>query len=270
MATYAIGDVQGCFQPLQALLKKIHFKPEQDQLWFVGDLVNRGPDSLETLRFIKSLPNSKIVLGNHDIHLLALAYGHPYPHHTLAEILKAPDLAEIIAWLRRLPFLYHDTQLNYVMTHAGIYPLWSIEQAKKYAAEITAVFQQADFPKILLELYGNEPAQWSEDLTGIPRWRFIINAFTRMRFCNKEGKLELQSSEAAHAAPAGYLPWFQLPRKYSEETPIIFGHWAALQGKTEVKNIFALDTGCVWGNCLTAMRLEDQQRFSVPCVSRFT
>lgn len=270
MATYAIGDVQGCFKPLQALLKKIHFSSQHDQLWFVGDLINRGPDSLAVLRFVKALPNVKVVLGNHDIHLLALACGYSSSHHTLGDVLKAPDLAEIISWVRKLPFLHYDSTLQYVMTHAGIYPLWNLEEAKQYAEEISTLFKSEKFSEILLELYDYGSTQWSENLTSIARWRFIINAFTRMRFCSPEGELELRSTDHAMKNPPGFLPWFQLPRRVPEKLKIIFGHWAALEGVTRQKNIFALDTGCVWGRCLTALRLEDQERFSVNCTDLFS
>lgn len=265
MATYAIGDVQGCFDELQALLKKIKFNPQIDQLWFVGDLVNRGPKSLEVLRFIKNLPHAHIVLGNHDLHLMALAYGDSYSHHTLNDILTAPDRDELIQWLRQLPLLHHDTQLNYVMVHAGIYPLWDLSQAKTYAKEFENALRSEKLPQLLKNIYGDQPDQWHENLSGWDRLRFIANTFTRMRFCTLEGKLDLHSVGGIGSQPKDYLPWFKVPNRRTQNDNIIFGHWAALQNETDESRVFALDTGCVWGNCLTAMRLEDRKRFSVNC-----
>lgn len=263
MATYAIGDVQGCYDELQALLEKINFDVAKDQLWFVGDLVNRGPKSLEVLRFIKKLANAKVVLGNHDLHLLALASGFSYSNHTLHPVLTAPDCDEIIAWLKQLPLLYHDEKLNYVMVHAGIYPFWDLAQAKKYARELENALLQEPLPELLKNLYGDLPEKWHDDLIGYERLRFICNVFTRMRFSTPDGKLEFKSVAKVGSQPAGYLPWFQIPKRQTQNINIIFGHWAALEGKTNAPNLFALDTGCVWGRALTAMRLEDRKYFSV-------
>lgn len=265
MATYAIGDVQGCFDELQALLTKINFNPTQDTLWFVGDLVNRGPQSLATLRFIKNLPHCKVVLGNHDLHLLAMAYGRSYHSHTLDEILQAADRDELIHWLRQQPLLHYDAKLNYVMVHAGIPPQWDLLLAKQCALELQTALQSAQVSDLLKHMYGDEPVQWRDDLQGWERLRFITNAFTRMRFCTRDGKLDFHYNGKIGKQPHELIPWYQIPERRNKDLNIIFGHWAALQGKVDEPNVFALDTGCVWGNSLTAMRLEDQKIFNTPC-----
>lgn len=263
MTTYAIGDVQGCYDELQALLALIRFDPSQDQLWFAGDLVNRGHQSLQVLRFIRSLNNAVVVLGNHDIHLLALANGHAYKDHTLYDVLAAPDRQELVDWLRQQPLLHYDASLGFLMTHAGLLPQWGVAQAQGYAQEVAAILRSDQYAQSLEYLYGNYPDQWRPDLTGWDRLRFIVNAFTRMRFCGADGKLDFNHTGKVGSQPAGYLPWFQLPNPALHNTAIVFGHWAALAGDTAVPEIFALDTGCAWGGALTAMRLEDRQRFSV-------
>jgi len=268
MPTYAIGDVQGCYDELQNLLSTINFDPDKDTLWFAGDLVNRGPRSLDTLRFIKQLPHVKIVLGNHDLHLLALHHGYSHDDHDLDDILDAPDRDSLIGWLSTQPLLYVSKEHNAALTHAGIYPLWSLEDAQRYAREVETLLQ-GDTQKALIDnMYGNTPAVWSEDLTGWDRARFIINVFTRMRFCSAEGELELSTKGKPSEAPLGYAPWYTLPHKLPQDTRVLFGHWAALEGevdtKTGVENRIALDTGCVWGNALTALRIEDDNVFSVP------
>lgn len=265
MSTYAIGDVQGCFDELQALLTHIQFDITKDSLWFVGDLVNRGPKSLETLRFIKNLPRAKVVLGNHDLHLLALATGHTYAHHTLNAILTAPDRDELIDWLRCVPLLHHDAALNFVMVHAGISPQWDLATAKACADEISQLLQSDHWRELINSMYGNEPNLWDVSLTGPARWRFIINAFTRMRFCDVNGRLDFTCDGPIGKQPAGYLPWFSVPNRRTVDAAIVFGHWAALSGEVDVSNIHGIDTGCVWGKTLTALRLEDRQRFSVAC-----
>lgn len=263
MSTYAIGDLQGCYDELQALLAHIAFDPAKDRLWFAGDLVNRGPKSLEVLRFIRNLPNAIVVLGNHDIYLLHLAGGHPFKDHTLYEVLNAPDCEEIIDWLRKQPLLHYDPELNYVMTHAGILPEWSLSQAQAYAHEVEMVLQRDDYREYLQHLEGNEPNQWHPNLSGYDRIRFIVNAFTRMRFCTLDGKLDFVHTGKIGSQPDGLFAWFQIPNRAIGDIPIVFGHWAALEGKVEIDNTFGLDTGCVWGNALTAMRLEDRELFSV-------
>lgn len=269
MATYAIGDVQGCFDELQALLQQINFDAEQDQLWFVGDLVNRGPKSLETLRFIKNLPHKKVVLGNHDLHLLALASGYFHKHHNLQDILTAPDCDELLNWLRQQPLFYYDKTLNYAMVHAGLPPQWDFQQAEKCAAEVEAVLRGNQYEDFLMQMYGDEPCKWRDDLHGIERLRFIVNALTRIRFCDEQGRLDLQNKKGTDFPQEGYMPWFKIPGRCSRDQKIIFGHWAALRGNADAPNVFALDTGCVWGHCLTAMRLGDGMKFSVPCKSEF-
>jgi len=266
MSTYAIGDVQGCFSALQHLLLLIEFNPEQDVLWFVGDLVNRGPQSLEVLRFVKSLGDRhKIVLGNHDLHLLALAYGvrQAHPSDTLATILSASDKEDLINWLRHRPLLVHDE--NYVMTHAGLAPCWTLEQAKKLAQEVEAVLQSTEANLFLKEMYGNQPDHWQDDLSGRQRLRCITNYLTRMRLCYADGRLDLSYKGTLENKPQDLIPWYEVESRCNKELKIIFGHWAALGGKTNTPNVYALDTGCVWRNCLTAMRLTDEKRFSVKC-----
>ena len=268
MTTYAIGDIQGCFSALEKLLEKIHFDPTQDVLWFTGDLVNRGPQSLETLRFIKNLgKQQRTVLGNHDLHLLAIDQGyHPgWRDDTLIPILQAPDREELLDWLAQQPLLHHDAELDFVMVHAGLAPAWNLATAQQLAHEVEIVLQSNQRNLLLENLYGNEPIQWDVNLTGWNRLRCIINYFTRVRFCHADGSLELKTKEHTSKAPPDLLPWFQDPLRKTQTVNIIFGHWAALGGVTNTPHTFALDTGCVWGNCLTAMRLEDQQRFEVRC-----
>jgi len=266
MSTYAIGDIQGCFSTLQALLAKIHFDPKQDRLWFTGDLVNRGPQSLEVLRFIKDLGDQHdTVLGNHDLHLLAVAYGvgKSAQKDTLQAILAAPDRHELIEWLRHRPLLHGGDHHHYVLTHAGIAPQWSLTQAIALAKEVETVLR-SDRPELFLRhMYGNQPDQWQETLQGPERWRCITNYFTRMRFCYADGRLELAYKGKREHAPQDLMPWFLVPDRRNADVDILFGHWAALGGVTDIPHVYALDTGCVWGHALTAMRLEDQQRFSV-------
>jgi bis(5'-nucleosyl)-tetraphosphatase (symmetrical) len=268
MATYAIGDVQGCFDELQALLAQIHFDPAHDRLWFTGDLVNRGLQSLQVLRFVKKLPGAIIVLGNHDLHLLALASGNSFQNHTLQAVLGAPDCNELVIWLRQQPLLHYDANLNYAMVHAGLPPQWTLAEAQQYTQEVTALLQSERWTEMMENMYSNSPAQWQNALEGWPRLRYIVNAFTRMRFCDSHGRLELIYKGTIGGQPTGYWPWFKIPERRSKTLPIVFGHWAALRGVADEPNVYALDTGCIWGHCLTAMRLEDKKRFSVPCIQR--
>jgi len=263
MPTYAIGDIQGCFDELQDLLGSINFNPDQDTLWFAGDLVNRGPKSLETLRFIRNLKNKIVVLGNHDIYLLSLANGHPHKDHTLYDLLAAPDCGDLVNWLRKQPLFHYDATLNFAMSHAGIFPPWSLAQAQQYAREVEVVLQADHYATQLEYLYGNQPDEWDESLSGFDRLRFILNAFTRMRFCTLEGKLEFSCAGKIGTQPEGYLPWFAVPNRAMADVPIVFGHWSALEGHTNTPLVFDVDTGCVWGASLTALRLEDRQYFSV-------
>lgn len=268
MSVYAIGDIQGCFDPLRRLLDIIQFDPAHDELWLTGDLVNRGSKSLDVLRFIYSLGDRhKLVLGNHDLHLLAVALAEvPIRNSdTFRDILSAPDRDELLYWLKKKPLLHVDEKLNYVLTHAGIAPLWDLSQAKNLASEVSQVLQSSSAINFLIHLYGNEPARWDDQLTGFDRLRCITNYFTRMRFCYADGALELSFKGAIEKKPSHLLPWFALPSRKLISLKIIFGHWAALGGVVNQPKLYALDTGCVWGNCLTAMRLEDEQRFNVAC-----
>ena len=268
MATYAIGDIQGCLPQLVQLLEQINYQAEEDRLWFAGDLINRGPASLETLRFIKSLGDSaKVVLGNHDLHLLAVAHGHGdlKRKDTLAEILMASDRDELMNWLRNQPLCHYDPQLNTIMTHAGIPPCWDLDKTLSLASEVEEKLKSDTVDDFFAAMYGNTPRKWSDDLTGMDRLRAITNYLTRMRFCDENSKLDLKSKEGINTAVKGYAPWFNYPTQLPENCHIVFGHWAAIEGITHQDNIHALDTGCVWGGSLTALRLEDRQRFSTSC-----
>lgn len=262
MSTYAVGDIQGCFDVLRRLLDKVKFDPQHDSLWVVGDMVNRGPQSLDTLRFIHSLGNrAHVVLGNHDLHLLAVA-NEIYPpskSDTLQPILEAHDAEALLHWLRHLPLLHHDAHLNYVMVHAGIAPSWTLAQAKEYANEVAHALRSDTYVDYLHDMYGNTPSTWSDTLTGANRLRIITNYFTRMRCLDKKGNLNLKNK----GLPEGNdIPWFAYPQRQTKHEQIIFGHWAALNGQTNTPNTFGLDTGCVWGNCLTLMRLDDKAMIS--------
>jgi bis(5'-nucleosyl)-tetraphosphatase (symmetrical) len=267
---YVIGDVQGCYDPLQRLLDSIHFDDRSDRLWFVGDLVNRGPQSLEVLRFIKSLPLApRITLGNHDLHLLAKLFADNARHNpddTLHDVLVASDRDELGHWLRQQSILIHDRELNVVMCHAGIAPMWDLPQAKALAKELEQVLRGEDYREFFTQMYGNEPDHWSDNLEGIARLRVICNYFTRMRFCDVRGHLMLTYKGTIEEAPANLYPWYMVPNRLEIDADIVFGHWAALQGKCPHPRIHALDTGCFWGGQLTALRLQDKQRFEVSAV----
>lgn len=268
MSTYAIGDIQGCLEPLKRLLEQVNFDPAADHLWIAGDLINRGPSSCETLEFLYRLRRrTTVVLGNHDLHLLAVARGHRAPNSkdTLEDILGHDEHPEWMDWLRHCPLLHHDVSLGYVMTHAGIPPPWSLDRAKAHAREVEAVLQSRQVDDFLAHMYGNEPRVWKHKLYGMDRLRLITNYFTRMRFCTADGELDLSSKGGLGTHPAGFAPWFAHPGRKCREHRILFGHWAALEGRVDVPNVFALDTGCVWGGTLTAIRLEDQQRFECDC-----
>ena len=268
MATYAVGDLQGCLASLQCLLREVDYNPAQDKLWLVGDLVNRGPQSLETLRFVKSLGDSAVVvLGNHDLHLLAIYFGIRQPSRGLREIIDAPDVDELMLWLRQQPLLHVDRQLNAAMSHAGILPTWSLAKAQQLAQEVETVLRgpRSALPAFFRSMYGNEPARWRDDLSGDDRLRAIVNAFTRMRLCTVKGKLDLETSDSAVSNNPKYAPWFSYPNPGLEGVELIFGHWAALQGKVDVPGVYGLDTGCVWGGAMTMLRLEDKKIFSCRC-----
>lgn len=270
MATYAIGDVQGCFQALKGLLKRIAFNPKRDRLWLVGDLVNRGPDSLATLRFVKGLGNSAVcVLGNHDLHLIAVAEGHAVLRRddTLEETLSAPDCAELIAWLRQRPLMHAEG--GCAMVHAGLLPSWTIARAQELAHEVENALRATRYASLLASMYGNEPDRWNDRLSGYARLRVIVNAMTRMRVCTREGVMQLRYKGDSDVLPTGALPWFAVPGRASSTTPIIFGHWSAL-GLVLESNVIGLDTGCLWGRKLSALRLEDRRLFQLSCRDALT
>jgi bis(5'-nucleosyl)-tetraphosphatase (symmetrical) len=259
MAVYAIGDIQGCYDPLRRLLDEIEFDPHHDRLWLVGDLVNRGPKSLKTLRFIRSLGDAALtVLGNHDLHLLALASGsieYTKRFSTLDKVLNAPDVDDIVDWLRHRPMLHYDEELDTLLVHAGIYPTWTVRKSLARAAEVEAALRGSNYAKFLGNMYGNTPWQWSSDLSGNRRLRFIVNTLTRMRMITATGRLNFSHSGSPFAARKGMLPWFDYPKPGWGETRIVFGHWSAL-GLVALPGLICLDTGCVWGRQLTAVRVD--------------
>ncbi len=261
MPTYCIGDVHGCFAELEALLDVIKFNPTKDQLYFVGDLVNRGSDSLKVLRFIKQLPNTTVILGNHDLHLLELYYQVvDFESEHLRQVLNAPDCDELITWLKNQHLLCYEQKFNAAIVHAGILPQWDLHQALTLAAEAEKILQSGS-PDFFQNMYGDEPSRWNDNLKGYERFRFTINAFTRMRFCSRDGKLNF--THQGKTAPTNYLPWFKIPQRRTKNIDIIFGHWAAIEGKCDEPHVYALDTGCVWGGSLTALRLEDKKILTV-------
>jgi bis(5'-nucleosyl)-tetraphosphatase (symmetrical) len=257
MAIYALGDIQGCYDDLQRLLDKINFRVDKDKLWFAGDLVNRGPDSLKTLRFIKSLGDRAIVvLGNHDLTLLAIAEGHNKPkNHTLDKILKAPDRDELLFWLRHQKLLHHNKKRGYTMVHAGIYHLWNLKQAQQFAKEVETILQSSHYRDFFTHMYGNMPNCWNNQLKNWDRLRFITNVFSRMRYCTPDGTLNFSDNKQPGTQQTGYYPWYKLCKIHGTSNKIIFGHWSTLEGDTETDNIYALDTGCLWGGELTAIKL---------------
>jgi bis(5'-nucleosyl)-tetraphosphatase (symmetrical) len=258
MAVYAIGDVQGCYSALMKLLDRIDFNPERDRLWFTGDLVNRGPQSLEVLRFVKSLGNSALsVLGNHDLHLLAVAAGvaRPGKHDTLDAILSAPDKMPLLQWLRARPLLHHDAVLGRTLIHAGLLPSWNLATAHRLAREAETLLQSEKANDFFHHMYGDLPDHWNENLKGNDRLRVIINAFTRLRYCDTEGNMDLRLKGSPGSQAPGLLPWFQIPSRASRDNKIIFGHWSTL-GLWESNGVICLDSGCLWGGTLTAMRLD--------------
>jgi len=270
VATYAIGDVQGCLDPLHRLLEAVSFDPAADRLWFVGDLVNRGPRSLETLRFVRDLGSAAVTtLGNHDLHLLAAREGirDERDNDTLRPIFAADDGDELLTWLRKQPLIHHDVQLGFVLVHAGIHPSWELAEAEALAREVQSLLAGDQFRDLLGGMYGDSPARWNPDLSGFERWRFIINVFTRMRYCSVTGALNFDHSGPPGTQPPELLPWFETPNRKTAEQRIIFGHWAALP-YFAAANLFPLDTGCVWGRCLTALCLDtkpEPRLVSVAC-----
>ncbi len=271
MRTYAIGDIQGCYAEFRALLDKLEFEPQQDRLWLIGDLVNRGPASLEVMQLVMSLGDSAVtVLGNHDLHFLAIYYGGHQPHlgDTFDELLGAPNVAKIADWFRNQRFFYRDEQLGYAMAHAGLPPNWSFDTARKYSEEVMAVIRSERGDLYFRELYGNEPDIWSDQLTGMDRWRLLTNYFTRMRLMDDNGRLDFNHKGSLDEAPPGWRPWYEFTAPALGGKRLLFGHWAALDGQTGFDNVIALDTGCVWGRTLTALCLETGAIVSVPAKIR--
>ncbi|HKK15992.1 MAG TPA: symmetrical bis(5'-nucleosyl)-tetraphosphatase [Gammaproteobacteria bacterium] len=271
MSTYAIGDVQGCYRELMTLLAHINFNENSDRLWFAGDLVNRGPESLQTLRFVKQLGNNAVsVLGNHDLHLLAVAHGKKTgsPRDSLDSILKADDCDELLDWLRHQYLLLTDDTLAYTLLHAGLAPQWTITQAGKLAGEVENIIRGDDFLSFLDVMYGDKPDQWDDSLDGDDRYRFIINVLTRMRYCDTAGRIALKAKGPPGSQPEPYLPWFTVPGRKSADDKILFGHWSTIYlgniRDFQKYNVYPLDTGCLWGGKLSALRLEDETWFSVP------
>lgn len=263
MSTYVVGDIQGCLQPLKCLLRAVKFKPDKDVLWSVGDIVNRGPKSLKSLRFLYKMRRSLVVvLGNHDLHLLAVAAGarEASRSDTLDKILAAPDREELLNWLAQQPLIHHEH--GHTLVHAGIPPQWTIEQAMSYAREVETVLRSTDCVAFLKTMYGNEPACWSDDLTGMTRLRVITNYLTRMRFCTPDGTLDLVSKGSSPTPGVANLgnqkvtAWFGHPQRKTANDRILFGHWATLSGLSNNPNAIALDTGCVWNGAMSLYHLE--------------
>ena len=269
MSTYAIGDIQGCFEALNLLLEKIQFDPAHDRVWLVGDLINRGPDSLSVLRWAMGLGERAVtVLGNHDLHFLAVAAGHvpAQPSDTLDSLLGAPDRDQLIDWLRRQHLIYAEG--DWLMVHAGLLPQWSAAQALSLGQEVEAVLRGEAYHDFLRQMYGNQPDHWSANLAGMDRLRIITNAMTRLRVCTPGGVMDFKFKGPPEARPAGTLPWYEVPGRNSADANIIFGHWSALGLHVDLsagRRYVALDTGCLWGGQLSALRLEDRQVFQTSC-----
>ncbi len=268
MSTYAIGDIQGCFGALQELLETLCFDPSRDHLWLVGDLVNRGPDSLAVLRWARDMGDRVVtVLGNHDLHLLAVAEGFVPIHRsdTIQDVLQAPDRAELLEWLRRQRLLHAQDDL--VLVHAGLLPQWTPQQAQVLAREVEQALRGEAYRNFLEHMYGNRPNYWEDAHTGMGRLRVITNAMTRLRFCTTGGEMEFaHKGDPAHP-PEGFVPWFSVPHRASRQATVIFGHWSAL-GLRMQEGLVALDSGCLWGGQLSAVRLEDRRLFQVSCRGR--
>lgn len=257
---YLVGDLQGCCQPLERLLQKIDFSPSRDQLYVLGDLVNRGPDSLGVLRRLRGLEGAATcLLGNHDLHLLAVAHGVRKPHRsdTLEPILQAPDRDDWLNWLcqQRLAVWEH----GWLMVHAGVVPQWDAAQTVALAGEVEALLRSPELGGFLTAMYGNEPVRWDDGLQGVDRWRCVVNSLTRLRFCTADGTMEFATKEGLDGAPAGYMPWFEVPGRRTASTPVAFGHWSTL-GLINRDDLLALDTGCIWGGKLSAVRIDGATR----------
>lgn len=268
MSLYVIGDVQGCYDELRQLLKLVNFQPARDTIWFTGDLINRGPKSAEVLRFVSGLGERAItVLGNHDLHTLAIAAGKaPYKNSdTVRDVLDAADGDELLRWLQVQPLLHYDTDKDVTMIHAGLAPEWSIATARALAREVEMTLQGSFSAEFFAHMYGNTPDQWHDGLASWDRLRFITNTFTRLRFCTAQGKQLLKEKGAIGSQPEGFMPWFEVPARASRGQLVLFGHWAAL-GAGEHGDTISLDSGCAWGGALTALCFDKQRRFvSVPC-----
>ena len=266
MSIWMIGDLQGCCESLDALLARPEIAGDAEaRFWFAGDLVNRGPASLATIRRVMALGERAVaVLGNHDLHLLAVAAGlrRPGKSDTIQEILDAPDAAEILDWLRHRPLAHF--QLGHLLVHAGVLPGWTAAQTLALAGEVEATLRGPDWQAFLAQMYGNTPAAWDDGLEGADRLRVIVNALTRMRFCTADGTMEFAVKDGAKHAPEGFMPWFDVPDRATESVTVVFGHWSTL-GLLERPGLLALDTGCVWGGQLTAARLEDHKLVQVSC-----
>jgi bis(5'-nucleosyl)-tetraphosphatase (symmetrical) len=264
MSTYAIGDLHGCHAEFVTLLEQLSFDPRRDTLWLVGDLINRGPGSLECLREVRALGSAaRSVLGNHDVHLLVVARGGGKlkKNDTLSEFLGAPDREALLDWLQSLPLSVCEN--NTLMTHAGVLPQWSAAKTEALGREVQAALASETSGQFLTQLFGNQPDTWRDDVDGIDRLRLIVNVLTRMRFIDAQGRLDFAAKEGLDSAPKGFLPWFQYPR--GDDVQLLFGHWAALEGQTPQARVSveALDTGCVWGGRLTALNLTSGERTSV-------
>jgi bis(5'-nucleosyl)-tetraphosphatase (symmetrical) len=273
MALYLIGDVQGCDAALQRLLDTLNFSPSRDTLYLLGDLVNRGPDSAAVLRRLMGYGDAaRCLLGNHDLNLLAVAQGARKPHRkdTLGCVLDAPDRHAMLHWLRhqKMAMLLHRADKPLLMVHAGVLPQWTAEQTIALAQEVEAVLQGGHAAEFYHSMYGNAPNHWSDSLTGMDRLRVIVNALTRLRFCTADGEMEFETKEGAGGAPAGYMPWFEAPGRKTSPISVAFGHWSTL-GWIERTDVLSLDTGCVWGGCLSALPFnlqdETQQLIQVQC-----
>ncbi|WP_293780252.1 symmetrical bis(5'-nucleosyl)-tetraphosphatase [uncultured Oxalicibacterium sp.] len=265
MTTYAIGDLQGCHGQLRCLLERIDAQSPDARLIFVGDIVNRGPASLATLRQVRALgTRARMVLGNHDLNLLAVACGLRTPHasDTLDDILQAEDRDELVDWLRHQPLAFAED--DFLFVHAGVLPQWTSTQTLSLAREVETALQSDDWVTFLRTMYGNAPAAWDDNLQGTDRLRIIVNALTRIRFCHNDGAMDLKTSEGVGNAPDGLTPWFDMPERRSSDTTIVFGHWSTL-GLVMRPNLIALDTGCVWGGKLTAVNLQDRSVIQVDC-----
>ncbi len=264
MTTWAIGDLQGCLDPLEALLEKINFDPSADRLWFCGDLVNRGGQSIETLRLVKSLDaQSIVVLGNHDLSLLAISERREEEqrkvNQDLQGVLFADDRIELLGWLRERPLFHLDRELGFAMVHAGLAPKWTLDLAARRAREVERALRGKSYRKVLRQLYGNQPGAWSPRLEGYERLRAIINVMTRLRFCDQRGNIAFDAKDKPGTQKSGLYPWFEVPGQVQRELPVVCGHWSAL-GLVLGLGVRALDTGCVWGGPLTALALEPEMR----------